>query len=719
MRLSLLIYPLLLAFLLSYGDAASGSIAIEEASFIDAKKTYEEKCQSCHGQDGKGGSSMVSLTTPMPEKKLASIIHDRMPLQDTKKCQHRCAMALSRYIKETFWQPDSKDTCDSKVMAPKWDTIRRLTPSQLFASIHEIFGSKIFLRDLFEKKPQKDEHAKAKGHISLAELERYMLAASRVSSYVAQNVHKVAPCKDALLERRCAERFIKSYGERLYRYPLERKDKESLMLLYAKGAQKKGYSGGISLALEAMLQSPRFLYHIESPLEAHLDYVIASRLSFLLWGQSPDTALLAAAREGVLSQKEGFSQQVSRLMQDKRAKERFRLFFYDWFDLQSFTSLEKDTDKFPSWQPEIIDMMARQMDAFFDDMAGPPLGNISSLFKTPLKDYAPEGLRQGWYANRDGFDYGLLTLPALLSVHAKEDESFPIYRGLFARQNLLCQKLPPPPTGVAEPSGQVPGQSTRDRFSAHSKDPKCAGCHQKIDPLGFALEHFDAIGRFRYKEEPFYDVRVYEAEDCDHQKASILKSDLAFGGRALDLKRGHVNCYPPNESGHYELSFLVHNRNKNSAKAALFINGQKVGVLEALQKSSYTKMTMKKVFLEEKLKSIGLYSIKNERSFHVDRIIIKKMLHPGHTIDASGELTGTDVDGPFDDMIALSDRLAESEIVAGCAVKKWFSYAMARQEVKQDLCYIKNLTKKFKDSGYQFETLRSEFLKTAIFLERK
>ena len=210
--------------------------------------------------------------------------------------------------------------------------------------------------------------------------------------------------------------------------------------------------------------------------------------------------MLAAAAEGALNTPEGIAEQARRLTADPRSEQSFRDFLRVWFGLTDWDAVEKDTVAFPIWSEQTRAQLNAQSEDFFDAVLFSGEGTLDSLFSLDAADVATEEMT-AWQAQGEGSAKGLLSLPALLSRHSKPTETFPIYRGLFVREQLLCQSLPPPPSDVGEPPAPAQGVSTRDRFEQHSSDPACRGCHTMIDPLGFAFENYDAIGRFRTSDE--------------------------------------------------------------------------------------------------------------------------------------------------------------------------------------------------------------------------
>ncbi len=389
--------------------------------------------------------------------------------------------------------------------------LQRLTPGQYSAAARALFGSDLNLEGALPAAASASHIGLAQADPSQVDVEQYSTAAKRVGEYVEKKPTTFAPCDasgDATMARSCARNFLKGFGTRIYRSPLEDRDVERLTSVFDVGFEGGGYAHGIALTVEAMMQAPRFLYRPEIgdmslatatavPLTA---YEVASRLSFAFWNQGPDEPLLAAAAKGDLSTPEGVSEQARRLSKDQRAAQSFRDFLRVWFGLADWNTVEKDPAAFPEWSEETRAQLDSQSEAFFDTVLFSTPGTLESLFTLDPARFVPDEMA-AWKVEGNGSARGLLALPALLSRHSKPTESFPIYRGLFVREQLLCDTLPAPPDNVGEPPEPARGVSSRERFEQHSKDASCRGCHVKIDPLGFAFENYDAVGRFRTTEE--------------------------------------------------------------------------------------------------------------------------------------------------------------------------------------------------------------------------
>ncbi len=322
-------------------------------------------------------------------------------------------------------------------------------------------------------------------------------------------------CDAALLgETACGEQLIVDFGARAFRRPLHGEEVAIFIDLFATARATWGFEKASELVVAAALQSPQFLYVMEQPSDQAVadPYVIASRLSYLIWGTMPDAALFDAARDGMLSTAEDTALQARRMLADPRARDGLRAFFRQWLGLDRLAGTQKDTVVYPTWTPEARTSWQRSIDAFIDHVMWEGSATISELFTSPVVYFDPilASMMDVAGPEHDAMTAvnapasqraGILTQPALMALLSPSDQSSPIRRGVFVREKILCYPLdPPPPEVVVQPPDPDPNATTRERFAAHTADPFCAGCHVLIDPLGFGFERYDGLGRYRTVE---------------------------------------------------------------------------------------------------------------------------------------------------------------------------------------------------------------------------
>ena len=317
----------------------------------------------------------------------------------------------------------------------------------------------------------------------------------------------------------CLQTFIQRFGRRLYRRPLSA-DEVSGYLKLAAAADPATPDAGPSAVLQAMLRSPHFLFRIElgrsDPKRPGLlrltGFEVATRLAYLLWGTTPDDPLLDAAQRGDLDTPAGLDAVAARMLADPRARPAVNRFYTQWLQVTDLAGTQIDSTKFKMWNGALASAMAEESARFVDSIiwnaepGGASLRNLLSARYTfvngPLA--ALYGLPAGDNSWRrvDFADnvprIGILTNPSVLTLTSHSDGISPTKRGLYVREVLLCQDIPQPPPGVdANLPPAKAGETERERFARHTTDATCAGCHTMMDPVGWGLSQFDAIGALR------------------------------------------------------------------------------------------------------------------------------------------------------------------------------------------------------------------------------
>ena len=265
-----------------------------------------------------------------------------------------------------------------------------------------------------------------------------------------------------------------------------------------------------------MLQSPRFIYRVENQrgdgqLWPAGEYELASRLSYILWGSSPDQELLKAAAEGKLTDRKSLSSQVRRMLNDPRARKQSSRFIGEWLNLERLANMAPSRKLFPGWEQELAQDMRRETLAFFDDVVWEQrrpfwdLLNAQVTFATPrlAKHYGIEargkGLVRYELASVPGRG-GLLTQGSLLTIGG--DEASMVTRGLFILTELLRSNVKDPPPGTdTTPVPARPGLTKRSISEKRVADASCGGCHSKFEPLAFGLEKYDGLGSRHDRDE--------------------------------------------------------------------------------------------------------------------------------------------------------------------------------------------------------------------------
>lgn len=401
--------------------------------------------------------------------------------------------------------------------------LRLLTPTQYRNSVADVLG----LADAEAVGQWRSSIAAAQGGVSAASVEDYEQAALEISTTVfgddltREQLTGCVPAAGAPPDDPCVSSVIETLGRRAWRRPLSSDE----IVRYAEVASEvadllEGDAWqGLGHAVAGLLQSPHFLYRVEigQPVGGDTDrvrldgYEVASRLSYLVWNTTPDDALLDAAERGELDDPEGLAAQVDRLLSSPRARDGVVQVFVDMLDLDALHSLQKDAALLPRFTPTIGPAMREELVRVIEDTVLDQ-GDYRRLFDTtqgfvnaelaahygiegelPVDDFVPVDLPAG--------RAGLLSLGGFLAINSGEASTSPTKRGLTVRTVLMCQSIPPPPPDVEadlpEPGEGEGPMTKREQLERHREDPACSSCHDFMDPIGLALENFDALGGYR------------------------------------------------------------------------------------------------------------------------------------------------------------------------------------------------------------------------------
>ena len=388
--------------------------------------------------------------------------------------------------------------------------LRRLTHSQYNHTVRDLLGDQTAPANRF---PPEDfvngfRNQYESQSLSPLQIEAYSAAAERLAAnaFRGGDTHGLIPCKEATPA--CRAQFVRDFGRMAFRRPLEpveQKRYEELM------ASAGGLVDGAQLVVEAMLQSTSFLFRLDqSSVAKWKPYAMASRLSYAIWDSMPDAGLLEAAAGGELSTPEGVAKRTRRMLDDPRARESLSEFVSQWMRFDRILQASKDRRKYPQFTRETAVAMTEEARLFVADLVWNDR-NFMDLF-TADYGYADADLAAIYGVQPPAKDFDRVAFPAdsnragvlgqalFLAITAKPEDSAPTARGLFVREQFLCQHVPEPPAGVntnLPPPTQDRPQTNRDRMLEHATNPSCATCHKLIDPIGFGLERFDAIGAHR------------------------------------------------------------------------------------------------------------------------------------------------------------------------------------------------------------------------------
>lgn len=355
-------------------------------------------------------------------------------------------------------------------------------------------------------------------------VQQYGELAARVALEATPRMAVIAGC-DLTTDAACPARFIETFGKKVYRRPLEALEKTELLAAFEAGKAAADATKGFQTVVEAMLQSPFFLYHDDTFVGAGgaphpsakplplTPYGLAARLAFFLVGSTPDDELMTAAEQGKLASVADLTAQVRRLLQAEPSREMVGQFHRQWLAVADLPGVDRDTKPYPLFTPELAAAAYEETKTFTNYVLRQGDGKLSTLLTSNLA-FPSGGLFQvygvpqpaGYQAGTPvplaaGERAGLLTQAAFLMKHAHSDQTSPVHRGILVRENLLCGHIsPPPPSLVVTLPPVTAATTTRQRFLQHSQDPVCGACHKDIDPLGLGFENYDAIGQYRTQD---------------------------------------------------------------------------------------------------------------------------------------------------------------------------------------------------------------------------
>lgn len=416
----------------------------------------------------------------------------------------------------------------------------RLTAGQYERTVHAVFGSNIAVEAAAVDSGFRDSGLLAVGDrkltVTSAGLERYEAVAQKIVSQVLspRNLPTFMPCQPkskAAADDGCTRQVVDQLAPMLFRRALRKGEAEPYVRTARVAAEKtKDYYAGLTFAMVELLVSPEFLLRVErsepdqaNPGQQRLEpYSMASRLSYFLWDDAPDKPLLAAAASGKLKTEAGLKAEVDRLLSSPHVEDGMRAFFSDMFAFADFATLTKDTKLFPQFTKLAEDAAREQTLRTIVDHLFTNEGDYRDLYLTRKTFLTPElaalydvplaraqelGGAAPWlpyeFPEETG-RVGILTHASFLALHSHPGATSPTLRGKAIRENILCQRVPPPPGNVDFTAVQNADnpifRTVRQRLTQHRTNPVCAGCHKITDPIGLSMEQFNSAGVARTRE---------------------------------------------------------------------------------------------------------------------------------------------------------------------------------------------------------------------------
>ena len=433
-------------------------------------------------------------------------------------CTHACSKPLEGV------SGTDVAVCEApEVVVPVPDGLRRLSHSEYNNSLRDLlYASEVPVFDLVSD-------TKVNGFENQAELllvspllvDEYHQAALTISEVARADLDRYLPCDPSDGKAACGLAFIESFGTRAFRRPLELGELVLFSEFFAEQLEQSSFREACQLVVQAMLESPQFLYRLE--LEStptgetrQLDaYEVASRLSYFLWGTMPDEVLFDLAADDALQTPEQIEAAARSMMEDARARDAVVDFHRQWLAFEEVETASKNTAVYPDFDSELRQASRDELDLFVEHHIFDGAGTVRALLtgtetyvNAPLAElYGIEGVTGGWEpVHLDPSERsGILTSAGFLAGQAHQVNPSPVLRGVFVLGQVLCSPTPPPPPDV---DTTVPEEvdvvgTNRDRYEQHATDAQCASCHTRIDGVGFAFENYDGVGAYRETDNGF------------------------------------------------------------------------------------------------------------------------------------------------------------------------------------------------------------------------
>ena len=529
-------------------------------------------CNGCHADDGVASASRLHFPQEGASgdaveefgRRLVSLVDQKAPersllvTKPTQRVDHtggqrvmpgseeeKLLLIWVKHLAAVSTSPASL----SNEKAPEHQPVfmSRLTHSQYNNTVRELLGDETRPADQF---PQEDYVRGFKNQsevqsIPLLLVEAYSAAAEKLArnAFRTGEWKKIVPCQPAASgAAACRNHFINRFGRRVFRRPLTPNESQRYNALFIREAKRTGkFLSGAQLVVETLLQSPNFLFRMErGPAAQWVNYEIASRLSYFLWDSMPDEPLFLSAAAGQLSTAAGVEQAARRMLQHPQSRQALNEFVSQWLRFDRVLNVVRDRRLFQQFNSGLAVAMTEETrrlaahlawnNQSFMEIYTAGYGFLSSDLAALYGFPAPEeefGLVQ---FPRTSERAGLLGQASFLTLTSKPEETSPTERGLFIREHFLCQKVPSPPPGVSAslpPLSESKPMTSRERLQAHLNNESCATCHRLIDPIGFGLEKYDAIGRKREKLA----LTFFPARGETERKPTKVELELDTNGR--------------------------------------------------------------------------------------------------------------------------------------------------------------------------------------------
>ncbi len=565
----------LLAGPLAMGCAANADAELA-ATRAAAMKIHQEEvapfiatyCTRCHGEKKKKGGVTFEYAVKSPgspafralwKHAVANLkTHDMPPEKEEKQPSERERKMFIDWV------------AGMKHLSPKDPgefVIRRLSKVEYGNTLRDLFGVDPHIS---KELPDEVFGAGYTNSVSPLLMEQYLNVANDVldrviapagapPTAVQQRLFGAAPAAGADV-RVAARRVAAALARLAYRRPPSEPELDVLLRVFALATENgKPYVDGLRLMLKAVLVSPQFLFitpagddDLARPIVPLGDHQLASRLSYLLWATMPDAELSALADAGTLHEPAILTQQTRRLMADPRARALFDGFGAQWLGLDKLADKTFDAAKFPQMTSALRAAMYDEARLFFDSivrenrsLAAFIDSDYTFINGTLAAHYGLERSVSGPQMRKvllsDANRGGILAMPGILAMTSFPDRTSPVNRGVWVLEQVLGEHVPPAPADIPSLEKQdqqkVATMTLRQRTELHRSDPTCASCHQVLDPIGFGLENFDAIGRWRERDDSGGAIDAGGELPGGHRFTTPKELKRIIAGRTDDLCR--------------------------------------------------------------------------------------------------------------------------------------------------------------------------------------
>jgi hypothetical protein len=382
-------------------------------------------------------------------------------------------------------------------------------------------------------------------------VEQYADAAGRIAEIAAENSDAILPCAPDGNDPACASDFIATFGRDAFRRPLSSEEQTRYEGFFGQQMAELGFDAAVELTVQAFLMSPQFLYRLElgqsdeepGQVVALDDYAMASRLSYLVLQSMPDAELFAAAEQGRLHTQDQIEAQTRRMLGTEAATAALVDYSRQWLNFDRLLTEDKDPGMFPAWNDGLQAAIREESDRFVAHVFGQQgTGSINELLTSNVSfvnaelaqlygvDVSGNGWQQVSLPSQERA--GLLTRANFLASRAHATNGSPPLRGVAVLDQLLCSRPPPPPPTVntsLSPNDSDAPVTNRQLFEARTGVSACLGCHKSINGIGYGLEAFDSIGRFRTTDNGF-------PVDASGELVSTINADGPYNG-AVELSQ--------------------------------------------------------------------------------------------------------------------------------------------------------------------------------------